>query len=73
MKKYYTIKSSFLTILFLLSISNVYAQDNGIITGTVTDAVSGQTLPGATIKLVGTYTGVATDVRGSYSLFVGGH
>ena len=70
MKKYSTIKSFFLTILFLLSISNVHAQDNGIITGTVTDAVSGQTLPGATIKLVGTYTGVATDVRGSYSLFV---
>ena len=70
MKKFYTIKSSFLTILFLLSISIAHAQDKGIITGTVTDAVSGQTLPGATIKLVGTYTGVATDVRGSYSLFV---
>lgn len=38
------------------------------ITGTVTDAGTGETLPGVNILVVGTSTGTSTDTEGSYSL-----
>lgn len=40
------------------------------ITGTVTDAVSGEALPGVNIVVVGTTTGVVTDIDGKYSIDV---
>ncbi len=38
------------------------------VTGKVTDASSGETLPGVTIKVKGLATGVATDVNGNYTI-----
>ncbi len=38
------------------------------VTGTVTDAVTGKPLPGVTIQVKGTSTGIATDEKGHYSL-----
>jgi len=42
----------------------------GEITGTVTDALDGSTLPGATVAIQGTYQGTATDIDGRYTLTV---
>jgi len=42
-----------------------------VVTGTVTDAETGETLPGATVMEVGTSNGVITDLDGNYKLAVG--
>ena len=45
---------------------NAFAQ--GTISGTVTDAVTGDPLPGATVSIVGTQIGSTTDFNGQYEL-----
>jgi TonB-dependent receptor len=40
----------------------------GIISGKVTDAQTGERLPGATVRIVGTSQGTVTDLNGEYSL-----
>jgi len=40
------------------------------ISGTVSDAESGQTLPGVTVVVKGTSTGTVTDIEGAYTLSV---
>ena len=47
----------------------VYAQEMTV-TGTVTDAADGSTIPGATIVVKGTTVGTVTDVDGKYSIKV---
>ena len=42
------------------------------VTGTVTDASSGEALIGATIQIKGTTTGTVTDMSGNYSISVDG-
>jgi hypothetical protein len=59
-------KKLILLILFF-SISFVYAQP-GSLSGTVTDAKTGEALPGVNILLEGTYYGAATDVNGSFRI-----
>jgi len=56
-------------ILFLLfsSVCIVYAQ-SGSLSGNVTDAKTGEALPGVNIILKGTYYGAATDVNGNYRI-----
>lgn len=49
-------------------LSNLYADI--IVRGTITDAASGETLPGVTIKVKGKTTGVATDAQGKFSIVV---
>lgn len=44
------------------------AQETGSISGTVTDAQSGETLPGANVSLVGTQRGTATNPNGQYTI-----
>src|SRR5690625_2997535 len=46
--------------------SSVLQQE--IVTGTVTDAQSGETLPGVNVMIKGTTTGTSTDTDGSYEL-----
>ncbi len=48
---------------------SVFAQ-SGAVTGTVTDAGDGTTLPGATIVVKGTVLGTVTDINGKFSINV---
>lgn len=53
-------------VIFLIALSPAWAQS--ILTGTVTDAASGETLAGAAVQIKGTSTGTSTDARGQYRL-----
>jgi len=46
----------------------VQAQEAGTITGTVSDAQAGETLPGANVSVVGSEKGTATNAQGEYTL-----
>jgi TonB-linked SusC/RagA family outer membrane protein len=58
-----------LTILFLfflgIQISNAQGK---VVTGTVTNAEDGTSLPGVTVTVVGTTTGILTDADGTYMI-----
>lgn len=61
--------TKFVLLLAVLALSNfAYAQRE--VTGTVTDAESGEPLIGANILVVGTSTGTITDFDGNYSINV---
>lgn len=64
-------KKSLLTTLciLLLAISQLYAQ-NHTVTGKVTAKEDGLPIPGVTVKIQGTNTGVQTSADGKYSLSV---
>jgi TonB-linked SusC/RagA family outer membrane protein len=53
--------------LFLLSVSNAQIRT---ITGTVSASDTKETLPGATVQIKGTTTGVVTDINGNYTFKV---
>jgi iron complex outermembrane receptor protein len=57
----------FLAISFI-SIAGI--AQTGAVSGIVTDAGDGQTLPGVTVLIKGTTSGAATDINGKYSLEV---
>ncbi len=57
-----------LLILFLVYQSPVISQSTGKIVGTVTDASTGEALPGANVFLAGTNHGVSTDRYGKYTI-----
>ena len=46
------------------------AQEGPTVTGTVTDAETGETLPGVNIQVMGTQTGTTTDADGTFELTV---
>lgn len=56
-------------LLFGFAISFAFAQDRTV-TGTVTSAENGVTLPGVSVVIRGTVTGTITDVDGNYSLTI---
>lgn len=56
-----------LFIILLLSSINLFAQESKI-TGTLTDAATGQAVVGASITVKGKLTGTITDSKGNYSL-----
>ncbi len=56
-------------VVLLGSTITVLAQ-SGTVTGVVTDALDGSSLPGATIVVKGTTTGTVTDIDGNYSIEV---
>lgn len=56
-------------LICCFAMQSAIAQRRALVTGVVTDA-EGSRLPGATVRIAGTSTGTATDVRGEYSLFV---
>jgi TonB-dependent starch-binding outer membrane protein SusC len=66
-------QSTFLKVLFLFLVwafsVQAYAQDVKI-TGKVTDAIDGSSLPGVSIVVKGTTTGTITDIDGTFSLSV---
>src|SRR5688572_10644370 len=53
--------------VLVLCVTQVFAQ-NRTITGTVTAKDDGLPIPGVTVKIKGTNTGVATDARGVYTI-----
>ncbi|MHB1689005.1 MAG: TonB-dependent receptor [Ignavibacteriaceae bacterium] len=57
-----------LLLVFPFMQLNIIAQEKGVIKGVVTDAASGETLPGAYIAVAGTQNGTSTTSDGSYSL-----
>lgn len=70
-KRYSTCpKFTQLLLLFLLSFLTVpvLAQQNGKISGKITDATTGETIIGATIRIKGTAIGASTNIDGVYSL-----
>lgn len=74
-KNYYQIKMRLVRMLSLLGIPlfllcSAGLAQNSTVSGTVTDAESGETLPGVNITVKGTTTGTATDSEGVYSLSV---
>lgn len=56
-----------LLALFLLAIASK-GQDTGSLNGKITDASSGEELIGASITVVGTYSGGVSDYKGDYSI-----
>ncbi|TCC87040.1 TonB-dependent receptor [Pedobacter frigiditerrae] len=67
MKSQLTLKKAFLTLLFVVIGTAVFAQ-TGKISGTISDKKTGETLIGAGVKISGTTKAVATDVEGRYTL-----
>ena len=57
--------------LSVLCAGAVLAQDR-VVQGTVTDAATGETLPGANVSIQGTTTGTSTNANGEYKLQVSG-
>lgn len=69
MKQHY--KRNFLTLLLsVLMGTTAWAQER-VVTGTVTDATDGATLPGVTVIVEGTTRGTVTDIDGKFSIGVG--
>jgi TonB-linked SusC/RagA family outer membrane protein len=62
-------QSLLILLLFVLGIANASAQ-NKTITGKVTGADDGQSIPGVSVKIEGRGTGTQTDIDGHYSLSV---
>ncbi len=60
----------FIILLFAFFASQVSAQKNSVIAGTILDKESGETMIGATVQVDGTDTGVITDIEGKYKLTI---
>lgn len=60
------LRSILSSVLFLIATA-AFAQ-NGTISGTVTDAVSGETVVGANVMIQGTSVGAATDIDGKFTI-----
>ncbi len=61
-----TLKKALFTILFVSIVANVFAQGTGKISGTVADKKTGETIIGASVKVLGVNKAVATDIEGRY-------
>lgn len=55
-------------LIFLFISFSVFAQQTGSIAGNVTDAATGEELPGVNVILKGTYHGAATDIYGKFKI-----
>lgn len=65
-----TIVFSICAVLLGVFSSYAYAQDNHEVSGTVTSAIDGETMPGVNISVSGTTIGTSTNLDGEYSLQV---
>ncbi len=59
-----------LSLAILAFSLNASAQEKGLVSGVVKDESTGKALPGATVRIKGTYTGASTKIDGSFDLFV---
>jgi TonB-linked SusC/RagA family outer membrane protein len=64
-----TVPAFVLFIAFIFAGAQVSAQSGGRISGTVTDATDGSSLPGVSIIVVGQGKGVITDKEGKYEIY----
>ncbi len=61
--------SAILSVIVFISASECFCQPHlGTIKGTITDAKTGELLPGATIMIKGTYFGAPSDFDGEYEI-----
>ncbi|HLR31397.1 MAG TPA: carboxypeptidase-like regulatory domain-containing protein, partial [Fodinibius sp.] len=68
---YYRILLSLITLFLAVGFgTETIAQDGGTISGTVTDSLSEETLPGVNVMVKGTTTGTSTDTDGNFELTV---
>ncbi|SHF81579.1 TonB-dependent receptor [Pedobacter caeni] len=67
MKSQLNLKKALITVLFVIIGVTVFAQ-TGKISGKVSDKKTGETLIGVTVKIKGSTIGVATNVKGEYSI-----
>lgn len=56
--------------MYVILGGSMLAQSSGTIKGTITDAKTGDSLPGANIIILGSHMGTGTDANGEYSLKV---
>jgi iron complex outermembrane recepter protein len=71
LRRCFRLGTSSLVAIALLTLTPALAlAQNGTVRGTVTDADTGDPLPGANVSIVGTTTGSTTDVDGKYSFEV---
>ncbi|MDB5263842.1 MAG: putative TonB-dependent outer rane exported protein, partial [Adhaeribacter sp.] len=61
-------KRTLLLLFCLFTVNLLFAQDNITITGKVTDATTGDPLPGATVQVKGTTSGGVANVSGFYTV-----
>jgi len=59
--------ASLFTLILLLGLNASFAQERTI-SGSVTDGTTGETLPGASVKVKGTSRGATTDLDGNFKL-----
>ena len=67
-KKFFLFSTSTVILMLILSL-NLYAQNDKKVTGKVTDN-KGESIPGASVKIKNTTTGIATDIDGKFTLNV---
>ncbi|MEM7548598.1 MAG: TonB-dependent receptor [Bacteroidota bacterium] len=70
MRRNFFILSIFGTLILVFFINDTIAQTSGSITGKVTDAQTGEILPGATIFIKDTQNGTTSDIYGEYFLII---
>ena len=63
------LKLGFSVLILLIAVTTINAQQITV-TGTVTSAATGETLPGVNVTIVGTASGTVTNLDGEYSLSV---
>lgn len=66
-------KKLFVVMYFLLSVSILFAQNPITVKGKVTDSANGEPIPGVSVLIKGTRTGLITDFDGNYSIQVSGN
>ena len=57
-------------IFMILCISSAFAQEKALVSGKVYDQETNRPLSGATVRIVGTYSGTSTDLEGNFTLNV---
>jgi hypothetical protein len=58
----------YLLVIFFLSFSFAFSQNNGIITGKITDKANNKPLTGMNVRLVGTKLGAVSDKSGGFKI-----
>lgn len=62
------LKQAAIVVAFVISVTGMFAQAKGTITGKVIDKNTGDVLPGTTVMIEGTTSGTATSIDGVYYL-----